>query len=241
MRRWIGSMLFTTLMVLSVVFYGLFALLMRLFGYPTMYRAVIVWSRMMLALLRWLCGLDFEVSGREHLPAGTAVVLMKHASSWETIAQTLIFPRQTWVLKRELMWAPILGWALMCLKPIAINRKGGKAAVSQVLKQGSERLREGLWVVVFPEGTRVPFGQSGRFGLSGTLLAQQSGRPIVPVAHNAGWYWPRRSLWKKPGTIRVVIGEPIDTAGRDAREINTEVQNWIETQMRALGPAIDTA
>jgi 1-acyl-sn-glycerol-3-phosphate acyltransferase len=191
----------------------------------------------MLSLLRWLCGLDYVVHGRERLPADSAVVLMKHSSSWETIAQLLIFPRQVWVLKRELMWAPILGWALFFLKPIAIDRRGGRAAVQQVIRQGQERLASGLWVVVFPEGTRVPYGHAGRYGLSGTLLAQAAGRPIVPVAHNAGWYWPRRSLLKKRGTIRVVIGEPIETAGRDPRDINNEVQAWIESEVRAMRPA----
>jgi len=236
MRQWLGSVVFTTIMVASVVVYGLLVCVLRVFGYRIMYRGVIVWCRMMLALLRWLCGLDYVVEGREHLPAATSVVLMKHASSWETIAQLLIFPPQTWVLKRELMWAPILGWALFFLKPIAINRQGGRAAVQQVITQGKARLDEGLWVVIFPEGTRVPWGQSGRFGLSGTLLAQAAGLPIVPVAHNAGWFWPRRSMLKKPGTIRVVIGEPIATAGREARDINTEVQRWIETELAKLEP-----
>jgi 1-acyl-sn-glycerol-3-phosphate acyltransferase len=236
MKQWLGSLVFTGILFVSVAVYGILALLLRLFGYRAMYIAVRLWSRAMLALLRWLCGLDYSVEGLERLPAESSVVLMKHASSWETIAQGLMFPRQTWVLKRELIWVPILGWALYFLKPIAINRKGGRAAVQQVISQGRERLAEGLWVVVFPEGTRVAYGQTGRFGLSGTLLAQAANRKIVPVAHNAGWYWPRRSLLKKPGTIRVVIGEPIATAGRDPREINAQVQGWIESELRALGP-----
>jgi len=163
---------------------------------------------------------------------------MKHSSSWETIAQVLLLPRQCWVLKRELVWAPILGWVIAGLKPIAINRKGGRTAVEQVVRLGRQRLDEGLWVVIFPEGTRVRAGESRRYGISGALLAQAAGRPIVPVAHNAGHYWPRRGLFKKPGTIRFVIGEPIETAGRDVRALMAEVQDWIEARLREMSTPV---
>lgn len=234
MRRWLGSIAFTTVLFVSVVLYGPVALLVRVFGYRAMYGAVVLWCRAMLALLRWFCGLDYRVRGRERLPEGNAVILMKHSSSWETIAQLVLFPRQTWVLKHELIWAPILGWAIFCLKPIAIDRKGGRAAVEQVVHRGRARLDEGLWVVIFPEGTRVPAGETRRYGLSGTLLAQATGRPIVPVAHNSGYYWPRRSLLKRAGTIQVVVGEPIDTAGRDPRDLNAEIQSWIESEIAEM-------
>jgi 1-acyl-sn-glycerol-3-phosphate acyltransferase len=161
---------------------------------------------------------------------------MKHSSTWETIAQILIFPRQTWVLKQELLWIPLFGWALRLFKPIAIDRKGGGAAVQQVLAQGQSRLAEGLCVVIFPEGTRMPVGQTRRYGLSGALLASAAGRPIVPVAHNAGHFWPRRGWLKRAGTVRVVIGEAIPTAGRDARQINDDAQRWIEAQVARLAP-----
>jgi 1-acyl-sn-glycerol-3-phosphate acyltransferase len=234
LRRWLGSIAFTTVLFVSVVLYGPVALLVRVFGYRAMYGAVVLWCRAMLALLRWFCGLDYRVRGRERLPEGNAVILMKHSSSWETIAQLVLFPRQTWVLKHELIWAPILGWAIFCLKPIAIDRKGGRAAVEQVVHRGRARLDEGLWVVIFPEGTRVPAGETRRYGLSGTLLAQATGRPIVPVAHNSGYYWPRRSLLKRAGTIQVVVGEPIDTAGRDPRDLNAEIQSWIESEIAEM-------
>ncbi len=138
----------------------------------------------------------------------------------ETIAQAAVFPPQAWVLKRELMWIPLVGWAVKCLKPIAINRKAGAAAVTQVVEQGKARLQEGLWVLIFPEGTRVAVGETRKYGVSGSLLASRAGCKIIPVAHNAGYFWPRRGWVKKPGTIRVVIGPPIDAAGRDARELN---------------------
>jgi 1-acyl-sn-glycerol-3-phosphate acyltransferase len=135
------------------------------------------------------------------------------------------------------MWAPILGWAIFFLKPIAINRGGGRAAVEQVIAQGRRRLEAGLWVVIFPEGTRVPAGQTRRYGIGGTLLAQAAGRDIVPVAHNAGAFWPRRSLMKRAGTIRVVVGDPISTTDRDPREVTAEVQAWIEQELSGMAGA----
>jgi 1-acyl-sn-glycerol-3-phosphate acyltransferase len=232
--QWIGSLLFTTLMFVSVALYGCVVLLLRLLGYRAMYAGVRLWCRCMLTLLRWLCGLNYTVRGMEWLPQENGVILMKHSSAWETIAQIVLFPHQTWVLKRELIWAPILGWTIHFLKPIAINRQGGRAAVEQVIEQGQARLRDGLWVVIYPEGTRVPARERRRYGVSGALLAAAAGRPVVPVAHNAGFFWPRRSLLKKPGTIQVVIGRPIATMGRDPREINNEVQEWIEAELGAM-------
>jgi 1-acyl-sn-glycerol-3-phosphate acyltransferase len=232
MRQWLGSLVFTVLLFVSVPPYSIVAILARPFGTRASYAVAQNWVRLHFALLRWLCRLDYRVEGFEHLPTASSVVLMKHSSAWETLAQARIFPRQCWVLKRELTWVPLLGWAIMCMRPIAINRKGGRAAVEQVIAQGRSRLDEGLWVVIFPEGTRVRVGETRRYGQSGALLAQAAGRPIVPVAHDAGHYWPRRGLFKRPGTIRVVIGEPIDTAGRDPRDLTAEVQNWIEARVR---------
>jgi 1-acyl-sn-glycerol-3-phosphate acyltransferase len=222
------------LLFLSVPIWGPITLLLCVFGYRIMFGAVRLWARTILAFLRWFCRLDYSVRGIDRLPAQNAIILMKHSSAWETIAQLVLFPKQTWVMKRELMWAPILGWVLFFLKPIPINRRGGRSAVDQVIRHGQLRLGEGFWVVIFPEGTRVPMGQTGRFGLSGTLLAQAAGRPIVPVAHDAGRYWPRRGLVKQAGTIQVVVGEPIDTTGRDPREVNQRVREWMETEIAAM-------
>ncbi|MGD8340360.1 MAG: lysophospholipid acyltransferase family protein [Gammaproteobacteria bacterium] len=239
MRRWLGSIAFTTILFVSVAVYGLVVLALGIFGYRSTYAGCRLWARMILGLLRVLCGLDFSVRGLERLPDENGIILMKHSSSWETIAQLVLFPRQTWVMKRELIWAPILGWVIFLLKPIPIDRKGGRTAVEQVIRVGRQRLEQGFWVVIFPEGTRVPAGQTGRFGMSGVLLARAAGRPIVPVAHNAGYYWPRRGLLKRSGTIQVVVGEPIPTAERDPREVNAEVKAWIETEIAAMAkPAV---
>jgi len=235
-RQWLGSFAFSIFFVVTVVVYAslLFATLWLPGNDP--YRWAVAWARAILRALHVFCGLDYRVSGREHLPDGGAVVLLKHSSTWETVAQILIFPRQSWVLKRELIWIPIFGWALRQLKPIAIDRKSGASAVQQVLSQGQSRLAEGLCVMIFPEGTRMPVGETRRYGLSGALLASAAGKAIVPVAHNAGFFWPRGGWLKRAGTVRVVIGEPIATAGRDAREINDDVQRWIEAQVAQLAP-----
>jgi 1-acyl-sn-glycerol-3-phosphate acyltransferase len=132
------------------------------------------------------------------------------------------------------MWIPFVGWAMRRFKPIAINRKAGASAVNQVVEQGLQRLQEGLWVVVFPEGTRVPAGQTRKYGVSGALLASRAGCKVVPVAHNAGQFWPRRGWLKRSGTIRVVIGPPIDAAGRDPRWLNAQVRAWIESTVRRI-------
>jgi 1-acyl-sn-glycerol-3-phosphate acyltransferase len=146
----------------------------------------------------------------------------------------VIFPRQVWVLKRELLWIPVVGVGVWQMHAIAIDRKAGHSAVSQVIEQGKARLEEGDWIMVFPEGTRMASGETRRYGVSGTLLASETGRLIVPVAHNAGSYWPRRGLLKKPGTVRVVIGPAVAPAGRETRAVNEEIQNWIETTVRGL-------
>jgi len=235
LARYIGSVLFTGYLFLSVAVYGIAALLFGAVSRRLSYSVAVAWAGSVLYLLKLLCRLDYVVEGAEHLARDNCVVLQKHSSSWETIAQFRIFPLQTWVLKRELLWAPILGWVIRGYRPIAIDRKAGRAAVEQVVAQGQTRLEQGYWVMIFPEGTRVAAGQVRRFGLSGALLAIAAGRAIIPVAHNAGEFWPRRGWLKRPGTIRVIIGAPIDTVGRDPRDLTNEVQQWIETTVAAIG------
>ena len=221
-------------MWLSVTVYAPLSLLTVMLPFPRRYRLISQWARWQVFMLKHLCGLGYRVEGREHLPAGAAVILAKHQSAWETIAFQQIFPPQTWVLKRELLWIPLFGWALALLRPIAIDRGAGRRAIEQVIAQGRERLQSGIWVVVFPEGTRVAPGTRRRYGIGGAALAAASGYPVVPVAHNAGSYWPRRGFLKKPGTVRVVIGPVIDPRGKKAEEIIRQVEEWIENKMVEL-------
>ena len=230
----IRSVLFTLLMFITIPPYALVTVVARIGGVASAYRVAVAWARMITTLCHKLCGLGFIIEGRENVPATASVALMKHSSAYETIAQMLLFPLQCWVLKRELMWTPFFGWALAAVHPIAINRGGGHGSVSQVVAQGRQRLAEGIWVMGFPEGTRMPPGQTRRYGISGTLLAQKAGCLIVPVAHNAGDFWPRRGLRKRPGTVRFCIGKPVDPAGRDPREVTEEIQRWIEAKVAEL-------
>lgn len=228
------SLLYTTWLFLGTMIYAVFVLVLFWLPPKQLYGVANSWARTQLWMLKTLCGLTYVVEGAENIPSGAHVSMWKHSSAWETIAQAAIFPPQAWVLKRELMWLPLVGWALRCLQPIAINRKAGASAVNQVIEQGKRRLGEGLWVLVFPEGTRVAQGEKRKYGVSGALLASRAGVKIVPVAHTAGHYWPRRGLVKRRGTIRVSIGPPIDAQGRDARELNEEVRAWIDSRLELL-------
>lgn len=161
-------------------------------------------------------------------------MLCKHQSAWETIALQKIFPPQVWVIKRELLWLPFFGWGLAMTSTVAIKRSEGREAIKQLLRQGKERLALGFCVVIFPEGTRIPFGQRGRYKIGGALLAVSSGAPVVPVAHNAGRLWGRNSFLKYPGVITMSIGPAIDPSGLKAEEINRQVEKWIENEVTKL-------
>jgi 1-acyl-sn-glycerol-3-phosphate acyltransferase len=230
----ICSLLYTTWLFIGTLAYAVVVLLLAWLPPKQLYRIASSWARTQLWMLERLCGLTYTVDGLENIPAGAHVSMWKHSSAWETIAQAAIFPPQAWVLKRELMWIPLVGWALRCLQPIAINRKAGASAVNQVVEQGKQRLAEGLWILIFPEGTRVAQGERRKYGVSGALLASRAGVDIVPVAHTAGHYWPRRGWVKRRGTIRVAIGPPINASGRDPRELNDEVRAWIEARLASL-------
>src|SRR5208282_5897666 len=222
------------MMVSACLFGGLMALCFWL-PYRANFAIARTWARCLLWMLERLCGLKYSVEGREHIPPGNHIVMSNHTSAWETVAPFVIFPPPVWVLKRELLWIPFVGWGLSLLRPIAINRGEGHRAVNQVIEQGKARLAEGLWVIVFPEGTRVVAGDSRKFGVSGALLATSTGKLLVPFSHNAGVFWPRRGFLKKPGTIRVIIGEPINPAGKNPRELTKEVREAIEAGLQRIG------
>lgn len=228
----------------SIAFYVGLAPLTVLFSFiglailplPRVWRYAVItrWSVLTIAWLGVACGLRYRVHGREHIPATPGVILCKHQSAWETITLQLIFPRQSQVLKRELLYVPFFGWGLWSLNPIAIDRKAGAKALRTVLAEGAARIRAGWWVLLFPEGTRVPAGQQGRYTQTGAALALASDTLVVPVAHNAGVFWARNALTKHAGTIDVVIGPPIATRGKTAKAITQEAEAWIETTCASL-------
>ena len=228
--QYLRSLVLTVLFFLLTLAFGVIVLVSALLPMSIERRYAIprAWAHTLLWLLKVICGLDYVVEGRERLPTVPFVSMWKHSSAWETLAQMILVPTASWSLKREVLWIPIVGWAVKTFRPIAIDRSAGGSAVRQVVSQGRERLAAGMGVVFYPEGTRVAPGQTRKYGISGALLATESGAPIVPIAHNSGYFWRRRSLMKHPGTIRVVIGPPIDPAGLHPREINERVQTWIE-------------
>lgn len=189
----------------------------------------------MLFLLRNLCGIRYQIIGAENIPKTPSIVLSKHQSAWETLAFQKIFPPQVWVLKKELLRIPFFGWGLAMTSPIAIDRSAKKKALEQIVEQGKDRLKQGFWIVIFPEGTRIPPGQRGKYRIGGAWLATHTNTLVVPVAHNAGELWGRNSFIKYPGTITVSIGEPIDPTGMEPGELNAQVEAWIEFEMLRIG------
>ncbi len=228
---YLRALLFLMGQVCSTLIFAPLSLLTYPLPFRMRYRFITQWTRFNLWWLEKTCRVRYRVRGREHIPGTNAIVVCKHQSAWETLALTRIFPPQVWVIKRELLWIPFFGWGLAMLEPIAINRKAGRKAVRQLVEQGRRRLDQGRWVVVFPEGTRVAPGQKRRYALGGGILAQESGYPVVPVAHNAGEFWPRRGFLKRPGTIELVIGPPVETRGRTAEQIIAAAEDWIEATM----------
>ena len=230
----IRSLIFLLLQLLLTPIFSTLAIFTFPFSPLTRYRLISSYARTMLWLLRVVCGIRHQVSGMENIPSAPCVVLCKHQSAWETLALQVIFPPQAWVLKRELLWLPFFGWGLAMTSPIAINRSDGKGAVKQLLKQGKHRLEQGFFVVIFPEGTRIPFGERGKYKIGGALLAASASVPVVPVAHNAGRLWGRNSFIKHPGMVTMSIGAPIATQGLKADEINARTEAWIENEIQQL-------
>jgi 1-acyl-sn-glycerol-3-phosphate acyltransferase len=233
----VRSLVFAVMQTALTIFFSLVAFLSFPFSAHTRYRLITGYNRTVIWLARWVLGIRYVVEGLEHLPTRPAIILAKHQSAWETVSFLFLFPPISPVIKRELLGVPFFGWAFRMLSPIAIDRSAGREALKQIVKQGKDKLAQGFWVLVFPEGTRVAPGEKGRYGIGGSWLAAETGAPIVPVAHNAGEVWPKNAFIKRPGTITVSIGPAIDSAGRSAAELTRAVEAWIETEMTRLPPA----
>ena len=228
------SLLFWTGLATSTVIITPFVPLLYPLPYNVRYRYAHQWTRFNLWWLQLTCGLKYRTSGASNIPDTPHIVMAKHQSAWETMALQKLFPPQVWVMKRELLRIPFFGWAIASMEPIAIDRTSGHKAMRQITEQGRKKLEEGRWIVIFPEGTRVPPGKRGRYGISGSILAIEAGCPIIPVAHNAGEFWGRNRFIKRPGTVDVVIGEPVHTDNLTALELNQKIENWIEGEMKKI-------
>lgn len=238
MMLWLRSAAFLFFGLVAIAVFAVFALLVFWAPQTFLWNIVVTYCRFATWLGEFFCGMKVVVEGEENLPDEPSVIMIKHTTTLETYGHVPMFPRTAWVLKREIIWMPIFGWVIgLLFRPIAIRRSARSTAVKQVITQGKEKLRRGIWVTIFPEGTRMPPGETKRYGISGAALAQEANAPIVPVAHNAGDVWPRLSFVKRPGTVRFVIGPPISAQGRPPRETNLVVQEWIENKMREISTA----
>ncbi len=230
------SFAFALAQILITLPYAIFALATAPLAPLTRYHLISGWARAVIWLAKTLLGIDYRVIGAENLQRAPAVILSKHQSAWETLAFQIIFPPHVLVLKRELLWIPFFGWGLALMSPIAIDRSRGARALKRMAELGRKRLAQGFWIAIFPEGTRVKPGERGAYHLGGAWLAVKCGVPVVPVAHNAGLVWGRQAFLKRPGTVTVEIGAPIDPRTHTPESLNAMVEDWIEGRMVALCP-----
>ncbi|MEY4862878.1 MAG: hypothetical protein RLZ51_973 [Pseudomonadota bacterium] len=235
------SALFLAIQVLTVIPYALALLLLAPAPLRWRYRFAIGWPRAMIVVARWVCGIRWQIRGLEHLPQGQAILLSKHQSTWETFFLIAYMPRELcFVFKRELLWLPFFGWGIALLDMIHIDRAKGRDAFESVVRQGLRKLEQGSWIIMFPEGTRMPRGQRGKYKTGGSRLAIRTGAPVVPIAVDSARAWPKRPWIKQPGLITVSIGPPIASAHHDADSLMQEVESWIEDEMQRLDPQAGT-
>ena len=230
----VRSLLFYIGQIVSTILFAPLGIIVFPLSFKTRYYIVTRWTAFNLWWLKICCNVQYKVEGLNNIPDEACIVMCKHQSAFETLALQLIFVPQVWVLKRELLKIPIYGWGLASMQPIAIDRGSAIKSFRQIVTQGSQRLKENLWVIIFPEGTRVAPGEKGTYLPGGGMLAVKSGANVIPVAHNAGYLWSKNSLIKRPGIITLVIGPVIESANRNAKQITEEVETWIETTISSL-------
>jgi 1-acyl-sn-glycerol-3-phosphate acyltransferase len=233
------SLLYALYQLILTPIYAITVLL--LFWLPPLarFRYITGWCWLMLWGARWICGIRHQAIGAENIPAGPGtrphLVMSKHSSTWETLALNFYFPHLAFVAKKELLSIPFFGWAFALASPITIDRKSGNTAMQQIVTQGRERFRQGFWFVVYPEGTRIRAGTRAKYKTGGARLALELGVPIVPVAHNAGYLWPKGVFGKRPGTVTVSFGQPIAPDGKTISALTSEVETWIENEVERIG------
>lgn len=229
------SLFFHLFIVIFTIFHWLLIVSVTPFlSFERACRLIVFWNTIYLKAIKLICGVDYKIIGEENIPAKNVLILSNHQSDFETIFLQMKFQPQATVLKKELLKIPFFGWSLKLLNPIAIDRSQKSAALKQLLTEGSKRLNDGFWVVIYPEGTRRKPEERAGFSGGGAMLAVKSGVPVLPVAHNAGRYCPGKKLIKRPGTITFVFGELIETTGRRAQDVNKDVEKWIHSKMDAI-------
>lgn len=240
LNLFIRSLLFSICSITSIIIFSFLCLLSLPF--PLRYRHSLLrfFANMYLGMLELICQIHYKVEGLENIPHKRfGIIFSKHQSAWETFFLPTIFHDPAAIAKRELLWVPFYGWGLAAADPIFINRKDKLSAMQQIIRKGKKCLEDGRWILVFPEGTRTAPGHAGKYHLGGARLAAATEAPVIPVAHNAGYFWPRRKFIKQPGTITVVIGPVIESKGRAADEIMDLAKNWIENTVTRIGGLVD--
>ena len=236
------SLLFMLVMIVATVVWACVCFFAAPLPYNQRFWVTSRWNVFIIWCAKVICGIRYEVRGRENLPDAQAIVLSKHQSAWETI---FLLPNLTrplvYVFKKEIMYIPFFGWAMYLLRMIPIDRKDGKNAFKHVVEIGRRRLVDGQWIIMFPEGTRIPVGEKGKYKSGGTRLAVETNTVVIPIAHNSGECWPKKSFLKRPGVITVSIGKPIAPDGHTADSMMQEVENWIESEMRVISPHVYSA
>ncbi len=229
------SLLFVLLMILATLVWAPMCFLFAPLPYRKRYFLTSFWNRFVIWAAKAICGIRYQFKGYENLPDSPAILLSKHQSAWETIFFLYAMPRPlVYVFKKELLYIPFFGWGIALLRMIPIDRGNTRDAFAQVVEQGRKRLVDGLWIIMFPEGTRSHVGKKGKYKGGGARLAVETNTVAVPIAMNAGECWPKNSFIKKPGVITVSIGKPISPEGLTAAQLMQQVENWIESEMRVI-------
>jgi 1-acyl-sn-glycerol-3-phosphate acyltransferase len=242
MMAMLRSTLHMAFMFVTVIPYTLLILLARVLGAKGNVRYAFAqkWLTLSIDAARVLMGIRYQVQGQENLPVGEtspAILLVKHQSTYETFLMPAIMPHPlAYVFKKELLYVPFFGWSIGSLDMIHIDRSQRAKAFAKVVEQGQALLDKGVWVIMFPEGTRIPRGERGSYKTGGTRLAIATGAPVIPIAVTSAKCWPRKAFVKTPGVVDVSIGKPIPSVGRDADELMREVEAWIEAEMHRLDP-----
>ncbi len=225
------------LMVIATIIWSGVCMLAAPLPYNKRYFVTSRWNVFIVWCAKWICGINYQFKGYENFPDAPAIILSKHQSAWETIFLLANLPRPlVFVFKKEILYIPFFGWGIALLRMIPIDRKQGKNAFKSVVAHGKRRLKDGQWIIMFPEGTRIPVGQQGKYKSGGTRLAVETGAVVVPIALNSGECWPKNSFIKKPGTVTVSVGKPISSEGKTPDELMEQVEQWIESEMRVISP-----
>ena len=235
------SILFALFQLIVTPPYALSVLLLGWLPPLARFRYITHWCAINLWAARWICGIRSRVIGRENIPSTPHIIACKHSSTWETLFLTRLLPPLAYVAKKELLSLPFFGWAFRLASPITIDRQAGQDAMAQISAQGRERFAQGFWIILYPEGTRIRVGRRVRYKTGAARLAIDMQVPILPIAHNAGWVWPKGVMGKRPGTVTLSIGKPIAPGTMDPSKLMQAVEAWIEDEVERLGPATSAA